>query len=67
MHNWDYDLATLEQSDEAELWQLERTINYDLRPGEHIPLALLRKYIRQLNIPDDHRWFLQLFTEVHGT
>lgn len=66
MHNWDYDLRTLQQGEAAELWQLERTINYDLRPGERISLASLRKHIGQLNIPEDHRWFLQLFTEPHG-
>lgn len=61
MHNWDYDLTTLADSPEAERWMLERMINYDLKPGERIPLRLLRRHFDHMNIPEDHRWFLQLF------
>lgn len=61
MHNWDYDLKTMKAGPDAERWMLERMIKYDLKPGERIPLPLLRKHFEHLKIPDDHRWFLQLF------
>lgn len=61
MHNWDYNLTTMKEGPEAERWMLERMILYDVQPGERIPLKLLRKHFDSLRIPDDHRWFLQLF------
>ena len=58
MHNWDYDLRTLDQSDEAERWKLERLILYGLG-GEKISRRMLQKYWDHLRIPDDRRFFLQ--------
>jgi len=59
MHNWDYDLTTLDESDEAERWKLERLILYGLG-GEKISRKLLKKHWNKIKIPDDRRFFLSL-------
>lgn len=59
VHNWDYDLTTMDGGKEAELWQLERSINYGLRGAKLSPL-LLREYWEALRIPPERRFFLSL-------
>lgn len=59
MHNWEYDLTTLQEGDDAERWKLERLILYGLH-GEKLPAALVRKHLPLLRIPEEHRHFLSL-------
>lgn len=64
MRNWDYDLTTLKDGDDAERWKLERMILYGF-DRERISLPLLRKHWEYLkerkNIPEERIYFLSLF------
>lgn len=62
MHNWDYDLATIRQNDDAERWKLERLILYGLG-GEKISRQQLKKHRHSIAIPEDRLYFLNLLLE----
>lgn len=63
MHVWDYDIGTLQKTEEAERWALERAILYGLG-GQKLPRGLLIKHLPALRIPEDRRAFLMLLLDV---
>lgn len=57
---WDYDKTEYDKQAQATpKWHLERLINYGLG-GEKLDRELLKKYLAELNIPEDRRAFLEL-------
>lgn len=57
---WDYaKIAYQKQADADARWRLERLINYGLG-GEKLDPEALKKYLPQLDIPEDRRAFLEL-------
>lgn len=61
MHVWDYDITTLKQGEEAELWKLQRQVLYGLKRGEKLSEKILRRLRpRLLGIPTDRLRFLDL-------
>ena len=59
--SWDYDKTAYQKQAKADiLWRLERLINYGETEGEKISVALIKKYLPALKIPDNRRAFLEL-------
>jgi len=57
---WDYDKTEYQKQAKAdEKWHLERLINYGLN-NKKLKGKLLKKYLPELNIPDDRRAFFEL-------
>ena len=57
---WDYDTTEYQKQAKANQRRyLERSINYGLN-NEKLKRELLKKYLPELNIPDDRRAFLEL-------
>ena len=62
MHVWDYDITTLKQGEDAELWKLTRQVLYGLDPGQKFDVHVLRTYLPKLqgSIPPEYFRFLTL-------
>ena len=57
---WDYNTTEYQKQAKADpKWHLERLINYGLGE-EKIDKETLEKYLKDLNIPDEKRAFLEL-------
>lgn len=57
---WDYTKKEYKKQAKADpKWHLERLINYGL-DGEKLDKKLVKKYLPELNIPEDRRAFLEL-------
>ncbi len=61
MNVWDYDEKELEKTEKGRILLLERKINYgDLKEGEKIPLAEVKKYWNELDLFPIRRRLLEL-------
>lgn len=62
MRVWDYDITTLKNGEEAELWKLRRQVLYGLEPGQKFDLHLLRTYLPVLkdSIPSEYFRFFTI-------
>lgn len=57
---WDYKKTEYEKQAAADpKWRLERLINYGLK-GKKLERELLKKYLKDLKIPENRRAFLEL-------
>ena len=57
---WDYTKIEYEKQAKADpVWYLERLINYGLG-NEKIERATLKRYLKDLKIPEERRAFLEL-------
>lgn len=57
---WDYDKKNYKKQAETDVvWRLEREINFGLGKKK-LDRELLKKYLPQLNIPENRRAFLEL-------
>lgn len=57
MHNWDYPKTDKLKGNEK--WYLERALTYGLA-GEKLKRGIVKKYLKNLKIPEDTRAFLEL-------
>ncbi|MBI2055827.1 MAG: hypothetical protein HYT37_00390 [Candidatus Sungbacteria bacterium] len=59
---WDYTKEEYERQEKADpLWSMERLILYGLGKKKLDP-ELLKKYLPRLRIPEDRKFFLELFS-----
>ncbi len=57
---WDYNTTEYQKQAKAdEIWHLEKLINYGLG-NEKLKRDVLGKYLKELNIPEERRAFLEL-------
>ncbi len=57
---WDYDTTEYQKQAKADkIWHLEKLINYGLG-DEKLKRDVLEKHLKDLNIPEERRAFLEL-------